>query len=367
MTTSPTHAVGTAVVAALRGAPVDLLGGSETAWRCAVLLQQAGCHLTVIAAELTPALEDLVALDPAVIHSLPSAPRTTPEPALIVDATPDPQRPASSTPLWLSAADLLGADTASDAAATRAALRGARPGSVALVGGGPGDPGLLTRRGYELLHAADVVVTDRLGPVSVLAELGEHVEIIDASKVPYGRFMPQEEINAHLIAHARAGKFVVRLKGGDPYLFGRGFEEVLALREAGIEVEEVPGIPSAFAAPASVGIPVTHRGVNHEMTVISGHVPPGHPTSLTNYAALAQTTGTLVILMGVKNAPAITQALIDGGRPADQPAAAIHQATTSHARTVYSTLGNLVEDMQSHGIVAPAVIVIGDVCGVGRS
>src|SRR3954470_23179350 len=176
--------------------------------------------------------------------------------------------------------------------------RGRTPG-VALVGGGPGDPDLITVRGRRLLAEADVVVADRLGPRGLLDELAADVEIIDASKIPYGRALAQEAINEVLVDRAKAGKFVVRLKGGDPFVFGRGFEEVLACAEAGVPCSVVPGITSAISVPALAGIPVTHRGVAHEFTVVSGHVAPDHPKSLVDWAALGRMTGTLVILMGI--------------------------------------------------------------------
>ena len=157
---------------------------------------------------------------------------------------------------------------------------------VALVGGGPGDPELITVRGRRLLPRADVVVTDRLGPRDLLDALAPHVEVIDASKIPYGRAMNQARINELLVEHARAGKFVVRLKGGDPYVFGRGFEEVLACAEAGVPVTVVPGVTSAFAAPAVADVPVSHRGVAHEIVVVSGHVAPDDPRSLVDWPAL---------------------------------------------------------------------------------
>ena len=156
---------------------------------------------------------------------------------------------------------------------------------MALVGGGPGDPELITVKGRRLLAAADVVVADRLAPGLLLDELRPEVELIDASKIPYGPAATQEEINRLLVERARAGKFVVRLKGGDPYVFGRGGEEVLACAAAGIPVTVVPGVTSAVAAPAAAGIPVTHRGVAHELVVVTGHLPPGHPESLVDWPA----------------------------------------------------------------------------------
>ena len=236
-----------------------------------------------------------------------------------------------------------------------------RPG-VALVGGGPGDPELITVRG--LLARADVVVTDRLAPRDLLDELAPHVEVIDASKIPYGRAMNQERINELLIEHARAGRFVVRFKGGDPYVFGRGFEEVLACVEAGVPVTVVPGVTSAFAVPAVADVPVSHRGVAHEIVVVSGHVPPGHPQSLTDWAALARLRGTLVLMMGVERIEAFADALLAGGRPAETPVAVVQDGTTRIQRTVRTTLAAAAADMRAHEIAPPAVIVIGAVAGL---
>ena len=159
---------------------------------------------------------------------------------------------------------------------------------VALVGGGPGDPELITVRGRRLLARADVVVVDRLAPRELLDELPPHVEVVDAAKIPYGRAASQDVINATLIEQAKAGKFVVRLKGGDSYVFGRGYEELLACAAAGVPVTVVPGVTSAFAVPAVAGVPVTHRGVAHEVVVVSGHVAPDDERSLVDWNALAR-------------------------------------------------------------------------------
>jgi uroporphyrin-III C-methyltransferase/precorrin-2 dehydrogenase/sirohydrochlorin ferrochelatase len=238
-----------------------------------------------------------------------------------------------------------------------------RPG-VALVGGGPGDPELITVRGRRLLARADVVVTDRLAPRDLLDELAPHVEVIDASKIPYGRAMNQERINELLVEHARAGRFVVRLKGGDPYVFGRGFEEVLACAEAGVPVTVTPGVTSAFAVPAVADVPVSHRGVAHEIVVVSGHVAPGHPQSLTDWGALARLRGTIVLMMGVERIEAFAAALLAGGRPADTPVAVVQDGTTRIQRTVRTTLASAAADMRAHEIAPPAVIVIGPVAGL---
>jgi uroporphyrin-III C-methyltransferase / precorrin-2 dehydrogenase / sirohydrochlorin ferrochelatase len=238
-----------------------------------------------------------------------------------------------------------------------------RPG-VALVGGGPGDPELITVRGRRLLARADVVVTDRLGPRELLDTLGPHVEVIDASKIPYGRAMNQAKINELLVEHARAGKFVVRLKGGDPYVFGRGFEEVLACADAGVPVTVVPGVTSAFAAPAVADVPVSHRGVAHEIVVVSGHLPPDDPRSLVDWPALARLRGTVVLLMAVERIGAFAAALVDGGRPADTPVAVVQDGTMRIQRSVRATLATVAEAVRREGISPPAVVVVGPVAGL---
>ncbi|MDT5335305.1 MAG: uroporphyrin-III C-methyltransferase / precorrin-2 dehydrogenase / sirohydrochlorin ferrochelatase [Mycobacterium sp.] len=232
---------------------------------------------------------------------------------------------------------------------------------VALVGGGPGDPELITVRGRRLLAQADVVVADRLAPQELLAELPPHVEVIDAAKIPYGRSMAQDAINAVLIDRARAGKFVVRLKGGDPYVFARGHEELLACADAGIPVTVVPGVTSAIAVPAAAGVPVTHRGVTHEFVVVSGHVAPGHPESLVNWDALAALSGTIVLLMAVERIELFAKVLLEGGRPADTPVLVVQHGTTAAQRTLRTTLADAPEQIRADGIRPPAIIVIGAV------
>lgn len=235
-------------------------------------------------------------------------------------------------------------------------------GTVALVGAGPGDPELITVKGRRLLAEADVVVADRLAPGLLLDELRPEVELVDASKIPYGPARAQEEINRILVDRARAGAAVVRLKGGDPYLFGRGGEEVLACARAGVPVTVVPGVTSAIAVPAAAGIPVTHRGVAHEVVVVSGHLAPGDPASLVDWPALARLRGTLVVLMGMKNLPAIVTTLLAHGRAADTPAAVVSEGTTATQRTVRTTLAELPD--RAADLRAPAVVVIGAVAGL---
>ena len=236
-------------------------------------------------------------------------------------------------------------------------------GGVALVGGGPGDPELITVRGRRLLAHADVVIADRLAPPALLAELGPHVEVIDAAKIPYGRAMAQEAINAVMIERARAGKFVVRLKGGDPFVFARGYEEVLACADAGIPVTVVPGVSSAIAVPAAAGVPVTHRSVTHEFVVVSGHVAPGDPESLVNWNALAAMSGTIVLMMAVERIELFVDALIKGGRPAQTPVLVVQSGTTPAERTLRATLADAPERIRAEGIRPPAIVVIGTVAG----
>ncbi|MFC5289331.1 uroporphyrinogen-III C-methyltransferase [Actinokineospora guangxiensis] len=238
------------------------------------------------------------------------------------------------------------------------------PTGVALVGGGPGDPELITVRGRRLLARADVVVADRLGPRDLLDELPPHVEVIDAAKIPYGRAAAQEAINDALITHARAGKFVVRLKGGDNYVFGRGFEEVIALAEAGIPVTVVPGVTSAFAVPALAEVPVTHRGVAHEVVVVSGHIAPDDPASLTDWDALARLRGTIVLMMGVDKLARFAEVLVAGGRAQGTPVAVIQEGTMRTQRVLWSTLDKVAHDVAAQGIRPPAVTVIGEVAGL---
>ncbi|MEU1789458.1 uroporphyrinogen-III C-methyltransferase [Streptomyces sparsogenes] len=281
--------------------------------------------------------------------------------------------PATGRSEGVTVAVLTGRDPRRSAAVRDAVVEGLRDGTlaaprhrargpqVALVGGGPGDPDLITVRGRRLLAEADVVVADRLGPRDLLDELPPHVEVIDAAKIPYGRFMAQEAINNALIEHAKAGKAVVRLKGGDPFVFGRGMEEAHALAEAGIPCTVVPGVTSAISVPGVAGIPVTHRGVAHEFTVVSGHVAPEDPSSLVDWAALARLRGTLVLLMAVEKIGAIAAALIEHGRDADTPVAVVQEGTTATQRRVDATLATVAERVAAEGVRPPAVVVIGDV------
>jgi uroporphyrin-III C-methyltransferase/precorrin-2 dehydrogenase/sirohydrochlorin ferrochelatase len=232
---------------------------------------------------------------------------------------------------------------------------------VALVGGGPGDPGLITVRGRQLLGEADVVLADRLAPRSLLDELPPDVEVIDAAKIPYGRAMTQDEINAALISNARAGRFVVRLKGGDPFVFGRGAEEMLACLRAGLPVTVVPGVTSAIAVPAAAGVPVTHRGAAQEFHVVSAHVPPGDEKSTVDWPVLAASSGTLVLLMAVERLQLIAETLIRHGRLPDTPVAVVTDGTLPTQRTITGTLQSVAAQAAAAGIRPPAVVVVGEV------
>ncbi|MET8094594.1 uroporphyrinogen-III C-methyltransferase [Micromonospora sp. NPDC005220] len=234
-------------------------------------------------------------------------------------------------------------------------------GSVAVVGGGPGPDDLITVRGRALLDAADVVVVDRLAPQGLLAGLRPDVLVVDAAKVPRGPSMAQQAINEALVAHARAGRRVVRLKGGDPYVFGRGHEEVQACTAAGVPVTVVPGVSSAIAAPALAGVPVTHRGVAHDVTVVSGHLPPGHPDSLVDWAALARTRGTVVLLMAVDTIAKIAAVLIEHGRAPQTPVLAIQDAGLPDQRSLPARLDEIGAVAAREGVGPPAVFVLGPV------
>ncbi len=251
-------------------------------------------------------------------------------------------------------------------ARSAAPRRGPLRGSVALVGGGPGDPGLITVRGRELLAQADVVVTDRLAPRSLLAELPPAVEIVDAAKVPRGAAVAQEHINSLLVSRARAGRFVVRLKGGDPFIFGRGGEEVLACLHAGVPVTVVPGVSSAVAVPAAVGVPLTHRGVAQEFHVVSAHVAPGDERSSVDWPALAASPATLVLLMATEHLPAIADTLTRHGRHPATPVSAIANGTLPSQRTINARLDTVAHDWAEAGLRPPAVVVVGEVVAISE-
>lgn len=235
-------------------------------------------------------------------------------------------------------------------------------GHVTLVGGGPGDPGLLTVAGRRALAAADVVLHDRLGPRDDLHLLAPGAELIDVGKTPGHHAVPQDRIEAILVEKALQGLRVVRLKGGDPFVFGRGGEEVLACRLAGVPVQVVPGVTSAIAVPAEAGIPVTHREVSRAFTVISGHIPLTEE-ELAHAVGLG---GTLVVLMGVANLPHLSAGLRRHGMRADMPVAMLERGFTPSRRTTLTTISGVLEAATKAGVQSPAVIVIGEVVSVAE-
>jgi uroporphyrin-III C-methyltransferase/precorrin-2 dehydrogenase/sirohydrochlorin ferrochelatase len=244
-------------------------------------------------------------------------------------------------------------------------VRRSGAGRVILVGGGPGDPDLLTLRGYRALMDADVVVTDRLGPTGLLDLLPAAVEVIDVGKTPGGHSAEQHAINQLIIDRASRGDLVVRLKGGDPFVLGRGSEEVDACLEAGIAVDVVPGLTSAVSAATLAGIPLTERGTTQHFTVVSGHVPPGDARSSVDWALLAATDATLVMLMAVANLRAIADALIAGGRKPGTPAAIVENASLPQQRVIATRLVELADSAEEVHVVPPAVVIVGDVVRFG--
>ena len=247
---------------------------------------------------------------------------------------------------------------------TRRVRRGGR-GEVALVGGGPGDPELITVRGRRLVAQADVLVVDRLAPRGLLDTLADDVEVIDCGKSAHRHNLTQDEINAVLVERALAGKRVVRLKGGDPFVFGRGGEEWLACVAAGVPVTVVPGLSSALAGPALAGIPLTHRGLAADFTVVSGHLDPGRPADEgIDWPGLAAHRGTLVLLMAMERLDLIAKELIEHGTAADTPAAVVHKATTPQQRVLRARLDELAALARRENVGAPAVVVVGAVVDV---
>jgi len=384
----------------LAGRRVLVVGGGAVAARRLPALLAAGAAVELVAPAVTPAVQAMADAGELAWHRRPWAAGDTDGAWYVLAATDDPavnaavaaeaeaarvfcarSDDASAATAWTPAtgrADdvtvaVLSGDPRRSAALRDAALDGLRTGTltarhhrahragVALVGGGPGDPDLITVRGRKLLAEADVVVADHLAPRELLAELPAHVEVVDAAKLPYGRAMAQEAINATLVDRARAGKFVVRLKGGDPYVFGRGLEEVVACTAAGIPVEVVPGISSSVSVPAAAGIPVTHRGVTHEFTVVSGHVAPEDPRSLVDWEALARMRGTLVLLMAVERLGAIAETLVRHGRDPKTPVAIVQEGTLAAQRRVDATLATAAAAVTEHAVRPPAVVVVGPV------
>lgn len=390
----------------LSGRRVLVVGGGRVAQRRVPALLDAGALVTIVSTSVTHALDDLIATGRVTWEErryqvgdvdgawLVQACTDDREVNAAVAAEAEAKRiwcvraddkdasaawtPASGKVDEISVAITAGGDPRR-AAGIRDAVVGAlrdgtvdarrsrtKPVGVALVGGGPGDPGLITVRGRQLLAQADVVVADRLAPQALLDELSPDVELIDAAKIPYGRYLAQERINELLIEHARQGKFVVRLKGGDPFVFGRGGEEMLACAREGIPVIVVPGITSSIAVPAAANVPVTHRGVSQEFHVISVHVPPGDERSTVDWPNLARSGGTLVLMMAVERIGVIAETLIHDGRSPETPVMVVQDGTLPTQRTLYATLSSVAERVSAAGIRPPAIVIVGDVVKVGQ-
>lgn len=387
----------------LEGRRVLVVGGGGVASRRVPALLDAGADVLLVSPKVAASLEDLAAAGRIRWAARGYQPGDGDGAWLICACTDDPQvnatvtaaaeaqriwcvraDDASQSPAWTPASGhagdvrigVLSGDPRRTAGIRDAIVSGLqsgrlsarhgrhRPAGVAIIGGGPGDPGLITVRGRELLAEADVVLTDRLAPRSLLDELRDDVEIIDAGKIPYGRAMAQEHINAALVSHAQAGRFVARLKGGDPFVFGRGAEEVLACLRADVPVTVVPGVTSAVAVPASAWIPVTHRGVAQEFHVVSVHVAPGDERSTVNWELLGGSSGTLVLLMAVERLGAVADELLRYGRSPDTPVSVIADGTLPTQRTINSTLEQVESRVAEEGVRPPAIVVVGDVVNV---
>lgn len=390
----------------LAGRRVVVVGGGHVAQRRVPQLIAAGADVVVVSPEVTPAVEGLASAREITWHERGFEDADLEGAWYVIASTDDPEvndavstgaeerrifcvraddatrasawTPAVGRHAGVTVAVLGNREPRRSAAVRDEILEGLREGTivarhqrdraagVVLVGGGPGDPELISVAGRKALMEADVVVADRLAPRELLGELPSDVELIDVAKLPRGRSAQQEEINRILVERALAGQNVVRFKGGDSFVFGRGFEEVEACRAAGVPVTVIPGLTSPVSVPGLAGIPVTHRGVAHDFTVISGHLPPGHPESLTDWGAVARLRGTVVLMMGVENAPVIAEALVGGGRDPRTPVAVVCDGSMPGERTVLSTLGTLADDLTSQAVQPPAIIVVGEVVAVAH-
>ena len=395
----------------LAGRAVLVAGGGPVAARRARAAVDAGAEVRVVALDLVDDLVALAAGGALTAHRRPVAESDVADVWLVHACTGDPvmdgalagwaearrvfcvvaadaARGTARTPATVTAAGVqvgvlsAGVPDPARAAAVRdhvaagllhgrADLRASRPaaggpdlllpGEVVLVGGGTGDPALMTVRSRTLLAQADVVVTDRLGPTAVLTDLRDDVEVVEVGKAPGVHQVPQEGINAVLVEQARAGRRVVRLKGGDPFLFGRGGEEVLACRAAGVPVRVVPGVTSAVAAAEAAGIPVTHRGTADRVHVVNGH----GPLTDVDLAALAAPGVTVVVLMGMAGLARLTTQALDAGTDPETPVAVVHAATLPGERVVRGALWDVAARCAEEGVGSPAVVVLGEVAREG--
>ena len=390
----------------LEGRRVVMVGGGQVAQRRVPGLLAAGADVVVVSPEVTPAIEGLViagevtwvgrgfveadltdtwyviaATDDRSVNEQVS--RSCEEARIFCVRADDGTSATAWTPAvgrydGLTVAVLGRREPRRTAAVRDAIVTGLHEGiigagerrpsvpGVTLVGGGPGHPDLISVAGRRALMEADVVVADRLAPRELLGDLPARTEVVDVAKLPRGRAARQEEINRLIVERALAGQRVARFKGGDSFVFGRGFEEIEACRAAGVAVQVIPGLSSPLAVPAIAGIPVTHRGVAHVFTVVSGHVPPGHADSLVDWEALGRLRGTLLLMMAVENATAIAAALLASGRPPNTPVAVVCDGSMPGERVVLSHLAELGADLDRHAVRPPAIIVVGEVVAVAH-
>ncbi|MFC7623064.1 uroporphyrinogen-III C-methyltransferase [Microlunatus sp. GCM10028923] len=328
----------------LTGSVVLLIGAESTCRRAERRYRAAGARVRRVGASELPAGDDPVAWRLAL---LPVA-QLPPSRCVIIDG--DPGLPSFRVEAVRQHCRRNGVPTVIEPAAEPT-------GRVTLVGGGPGPEDLLTVAARTALADADVILYDRLAPHDRLAELAPGATLVDVGKRPYHHPVGQDRINELIINYARSGAAVVRLKGGDPYVFGRGGEEVEACRAAGIEVRVVPGVSSAIAVPGAAGIPVTQRGVSRSFTVVSGHEPLGDE----DFDALVRVGGTLVIMMGVANLHQLGAGLVRAGLEPDTPAAVIERGLRPGQRTTVGTIGSLPGEAARIGVRSPAVIIVGEV------
>ncbi len=380
----------------LDGRRVVVVGGGQVAARRLGALREAGADITVIAPYVEAAISGVTEIKrlydgPAdlagawLVHACTDSPETNARVAADAEAAgiwcvraDDAAVSAAHVPAVARSGDVAIAISAGDpgrSIALKAAISAlldtgaltARPtrnlnqGWVALVGGGPGDPGLLTVQGRRLLSEADVVVIDRLAPRALIDALDPAVEIVDAGKAAHAHNLTQEQINAVLVDRAKAGKRVVRLKGGDPFVFGRGGEEALACVQAGVPFLVVPGVTSAISVPALAGIPVTHRGLAQDFTVVSAHLDPTHAGVTVDWQALANSRGTIVLLMAVERLDKIAAELVSRGRSPETPVAIIQSGSTEAQRVVVGDLGSIADLADRDDVQPPCIVVIGDV------
>ena len=340
------------------GCRVLVNGAGPAALASITRLLDSGALVTVIGADVSATVSDLASRSLITLIRRPLIIEDLDQAALLVTATGDPDQDQQARDLARRQGLL--------ATSARSTARPApRPpgGRVILVGGGPGDPGLLTIAGLDAIRQAEVIICDRLAPLAVLDQARPDALVIDVAKIPRGEFTPQERINRLLVEHAQTGRTVVRFKGGDNFVFGRGGEEWQACAAAGIPVTVIPGVSSAIAGPALAGIPLTHRQLTQGFTVISGHAAPDDPTSTLDWSALARSNTTLVIMMGVATLGAIAAKLITEGLDNQTPAITVADAGLPSQLIVRGTLADIADRNHDALIKPPAITVIGAVAG----